>query len=211
MSGSLRDALIAFLGDPKTFMASNVILPPSSPSNQLIKGTGSGIFQFSFEKSSVTAAFGTATCPIYRIANPDNYNTDKPRFMAYYCHYSSDNTFDLMLGDKMDLMLTPRMDGCSFGVGSETDTGARLVVHSNVSRTASTSEGIVKQGSDQAGKIKEIIPAPTKIFGPEDYLDDNIKGTTAGVRKNGRWTFFMQRWKFISPSTYIWEGITDIA
>ena len=211
MSGSLRDDLIAFLADPKTFMASNVVIPPGPPSNQTIKGTGSGIFQFAFDKSGVVASKGGGTCPIYRIDKPDAYNTSKPRFMAYYCHYDSDHTFDLVVDDKMNLMLTPKMDGCSFGVGSETDTGARLVVHSNVSRTASSREGIVKQGTDQAQKINEIITDPTKIFGPGDYLDDNIKGTTVGFRAGGHWSFFMQRWKFISPSTYIWEGITDIA
>jgi hypothetical protein len=202
---SLRGNLIDFLADPKTFMRSNIVLPPMSPRNQTISGTGSGIFQFSFEKSTVSASN-----PLFRIGLPDAWNADKPRFMAYYCHYSFDETFDLMLGDEMDLMLTPTMNGCSFGVGSATATGGRRVAHANVSRTENTARGITQQGIAQAGSIGGIIPG-ARIIGPADYLDTDVYGTTVGVRNRGRWSFFMQRWERPTSSNYILKGIVDIA
>lgn len=210
MSGSaVRDALIAFLADPKAFMANNIVLPPMSPSNAMIKGTGSGIFQFSWAKSDKVGTKGTAQCAIYRVGNTDAYNTGDPRFMAYYCHYSTDSTYDLVVSDAMNLMLTPAMNGCSFGVGSPGSNGARRVAHANVSRTESSAQGITAQGVTQAQNIGTIIPNAT-IIGPDDYVAPDVFGTTVGVRNGSQWSFFMQKWKRPTSSTYILDSIVDI-
>jgi hypothetical protein len=227
MSGTARDqlrkSLLDFLGDPKTFMASNIVLPPGSPlagwdinpdsGHQFqVKANGSGLFQFSFEKVTKTGKRGNnEDCPIFSIGTPDKY-TDAPRFNAYYCHYDTEETFDLMLspGGDVHLMLTPKMDGCSFGVGSETSSGGRRVAHANVSRTASTPEGIKEQGVTQASNLGKVIDKP-KIIGPEDYVGPDVAGTTVGVWGGGHWSFFMQVWKRPTSTDYILDKIIDIA
>ena len=208
---ALRQDLKDFLDNPRTFMTSNIVLPPSNPKTKDYKTGGiknkrSGIFQFSFAKSTTA----TANRPLFRIEIPEPSNQDLPRFMAYYCHYDSDNMFSLMLDDEMNLMLTPTMNGCSFGVGSETSTGARLVAHANASRTSSDDEGKKQQGVTQAKKIGELITSPT-IIGPSDYAQPDVYGTTVGVRKKGHWSFFMQTWFRTTATGYILKAIIDIA
>jgi hypothetical protein len=201
---ALRGKLIEFLADPKQFMTTNIVLPSmSSPRNKVEPSTPSGIFQFSFVKSDKSDN-------LFRIENLDNYNQDKPRFMAYYCHYSPDKMFSMTLGDEMNLMLTPAMNGCSFGVGSDTQSGARLVAHANVSRTEYSSQGIREQGATQAQQIGETIPGAS-IIGPADYVGENVFGTTVGVRRGGHWSFFMQRWRRPTSGEYILDRIIDIA
>ena len=203
---ALRGELESFLNDPKTFMASNIVLPPQRVDTPDTKRPGSGIFQFSFLKAAAQA-----DKPIYRIDNPSEWNRDSgPRFMAYYCQYKSDRMYTLVLGDEMDIMLTPTMNGCSFGVGSEGSNGSRVVAHANVSRQTSTPDGITQQGVTQAELIGTKF-SPQTVFGPNDYLDNDVYGTTVGVRRNGHWAFFMQRWFRTTNTGYILKDIRDIA
>jgi len=202
---ALRDKLIEFLEDPKKFMTKNIVLPPFGPKNKVVPSSPSGIFQFSFTKSDKSG-----NCPIFLIANPDKWNEDKPRFMAYYCHYSTDKMFSMMLGDEMDLMLTPAMNGCSFDVGSETDTatGSSRTPMSAEPPTAPRVSASRKR--PQARQIGGAIP-DASIIGPADYVGPDFFGTTAGVRRAGHWSFFMQRWQRPTSSSYILDRIIDIA
>ena len=147
---------------------------------------------------------------MFGISVPDQWNRDDPRFMAFYCHYEADAIFTLELGRQPDehLMLTPTMNGCSFGVGAESGPGVRLVAHANVSRTSSDAEGIEKQGEAQAEKIRQKIAEPV-IFGPDKYVETDIEGTVVGVRKDNHWSFFMPTWTR-TGTTYKRRRIIDI-
>jgi hypothetical protein len=133
---------------------------------------------------------------------------------AYRCHYSSDSTFSLTLesGGDLYLMVTPAMNGCSFGVGSPTNSGARTVAHSNVSRTANTSQCTQRRGIAQATNLTVAIKDPNpSIIGPTDYVRDKVFGTTVGVWNGNQWKFFMQVWKRPIPSSFVFDQIKDIA
>jgi hypothetical protein len=190
-------SLDLFLQNPRGFASQNIIFPPSRGSN--VNGFNdpnshrqSGVFEFAFVTSNYQGKTANGEpCSCYMIEKADNWNTKWPRFKSYFCFYEPDEMHILVVDKAADIMLTPTMNGCSFGVGSATETGARLVSHVNESPV----QGKQVQAVNQAEMLKAGLGTPD-IMGPDTYMTkDNIRGTTIGFRRNGQWSFFMQNWK----------------
>lgn len=196
-----------FLADTPRFLATHVLLSPASvtpPGTSVHRQ--SGVFRMRFRKGSAagTRLADNSPCEVYSLERPDAWNSALPEFKAYFCFYEADEFHMLVVDRSADLMFTPRMDGCSFGVGSATDTGARLVGHVNVSRTENTPEGQRQQTRTQKEMLREAMPGAS-IMSPKQYMPfgSGQAGTTVGVRSrdSGQWSFYTQVWKRVA-STY---------
>lgn len=137
-------------------------------------------------------------CDQYLIERADSYNTDLEGLDVYFCYYAPDETHMMVVDDQADLMLTPTMNGCSFGVGSPASNGARLVGHANVSRNANTQQGAALQASSQDRLLRSAMN-DVLLMSPDQYapFGSGASGTTIGVRNagSGRWSFYTQTWR----------------
>ncbi len=140
---------------------------------------------------------------MYSVEQVSKWNAGLPKLKIYYCHYETDAIHTIIVDDEANLMLTPTMDGCSFGVGSATRSGARLVGHVNVTRNKGGEAGSLEAIKQQDDMIKEAMPNAALMSGGEYRPFGNPDaGTTIGVRNtaNGQWRFYTQFW-YRPPST----------
>ena len=98
-----------------------------------------------------------------------------------------------MLGNHSTVMLTHRMDGCTFGVGSATATGHVLVGHFNIQTVSGRAD--VGAMRDSA---KIMLGDNARLLEKTRYMKGNNQNitTTFGVRNNNnRWKFYHQRYR----------------
>ena len=141
-------------------------------------------------KSSILKKIKTAE--IYRV---EPYNNDPTTLItAYWCGYKDDSVKFQMLGNDPNtiLMLTHRMDGCTFGVGSATPTGHVLVGHFNIQTVSGRAD---VQSMRESAKI--MLGDNARLLEKTNYMKGNNSNitTTFGVRTNTRWKFYHQRYR----------------
>ena len=116
---------------------------------------------------------------------------------AYFCPYGDNQTCAITVASAADFMFTTNMDGCTFGIGSDTPTGARRVAHANV------------QGMGQGNRAVQLDNLALEgtndtIVNPDRYRDSRrargaagISATTIGIRdtNTGKWRFVYQQWQ----------------
>ena len=117
-------------------------------------------------------------------------------------------------------MFTATMDGCSFGVGSQT-TGVCRVAHANEARFGANKEQTFGlsgarqfQRDEQQQRLTSELGANASIINPLHYMPDIdnelvLKSTTFGLHTLGRnWSFYTQRyWK--NGNTYFLREVTQ--
>ena len=120
-------------------------------------------------------------------------------FQSYVCPYNQSYSFGITISDEADFMVTPTMDGCTFGVGSATASGARLVYHANCGGNKAL----------QANRIQTALPT-AKLWDKNDYMEERLggiysgfneylKSTLVGVRNraSGAWSFHAQVYEWV--------------
>ena len=204
MSGSVG-YINAFLSNTLAFCQTNIVLPPSDCSDDPI--VKSGKFTMKLNKLEGTATHATGTGGVYTIDKPSAFNGGLPSFEMYFCYYGDDKIFQTFISDQASVMFTPKMNGCTFVVGSATQDGGRLIAHANVSMTSNTEKGAQEQELNTYVKVITNFTNPEfEILQRGDYRpwgSDNA-GTTFGVRDpvNGQWRFYVQRWERLGPGNY---------
>jgi hypothetical protein len=197
-----------FVAHPRTFLQNNVlrVLFQLAP-------TPGHIRQFKFEAKPYTATrlSDNTQVPCYSLMpvlgqertillrNAPSANRD---FLdAYWCPYDDDAMHSIVVDGAANFMFTSNMDGCSFGVGSQTPTGARRVAHVNL-RSQGPSSHAAQRGTLTVGGLDRhmVDPdaymssplQPTAIYG-------EIKATTIGIRNRatGHWSFYYQHYRLI--------------
>jgi hypothetical protein len=208
-------SLETFLATPRTFLNGNIVLPPARAKQELKshpqRNQVSGVFEFAFIPSEQSGTIlSNGLCPVFRVEAADAYNTKHPRFRAYFCFFEDGELHMLVVDSSASLMFTPTMNGCSFGVGSATESGARIVGHANVLRTSSTPQGIQQQETEQAKALNAAFSNPS-IIGSSQYITgEGVCGTTLGIRTGKNWSFCTQSWKRSGPN-YTLHAVTDFA
>lgn len=155
-----------FLTRTVDFMRNNIVVV-STPRDRVIPH--SDVYHMALTRSQ-----SQGDKPVWTIGYEDKYYTGSKApdsygiFNAYWLPYNDDNMFSILLEDDADLMFTARMDGCSFGAGSETPSHARLVSHVNVSRKSSTDEGFATQQRQQRALLEDA-GADSQILGADSY------------------------------------------
>jgi hypothetical protein len=216
MSGSGEAAAFKTLQtDFLAFIASNILIVST------VKGAAygrTGLREYAFGTSSATAIFADTKkpCPVYYLASVDKWTTTPLRFTAYYCEYNENDTNMLVIDDAADLMFTPTMNGCSFAIGSPTNTGARLVAHANVTRRTDVTDVVGQQDKDQKAVLRNVgafrKDEGGQIFGPKKYLEEGqqIQATTYGYRVGQDWHFASQVRRGVGAQKYEFVKIVNI-
>jgi hypothetical protein len=133
----------------------------------------------------------------YTFERLDKYNTNLPRMKVYYCPYNGGEIHMIVLGGSADLMITPTMDGCSFGVGSATSEKYRLVGHVNVTRPPSAENPSAVAIHEQDEMLRSAMPGGSILSGTDYRAFGTAEcGTTIGIRNHasGDWRFYVQNW-----------------
>lgn len=201
----------AFLQDPVAFMTHTIVLPPPSATPN-----PRGLCELRFRVSDKKGTnLGTGQpCDIVALDKSDNWNTGLPSFEAFFCPYNDDALHLLVVDAAANLMFTPTMNGCSFGVGSATTEGPRLVGHVNVSRTIASQLGADAQELSQANQLHAAVHG-ARVLGSSQYtpFGSGQSGTTFGVRNQltNKWKFYRQVWKSVSGSYQLVTAPTKFA
>ncbi len=131
-------------------------------------------------------------------------------FTAYVCNYRTGKTINQVLGKSADFMFTMTMDGCSFGIGIPGKDGTVMVSHSNAKGHGSDEENHLAQ---QKQLIEVFDKNPfTQMLEPSNYRKggDGTSITTFGMRENGEWKFYFQKWKKLSSRKFQTSGVEPI-
>lgn len=120
---------------------------------------------------------------------------------AYFCPYGDDAMHSITVSNGADFMFTTNMDGCSFGVGSPTATGARRVAHVNLRSTAQSHAA--QRGTLQVGGLSDIMVDPDRYMTSSRTPTANygeVKATTIGIRDTGtgQWRFRYQQYRMVN-------------
>ncbi|WP_347986347.1 hypothetical protein [Methylomonas sp. AM2-LC] len=198
-----------FLIDPIDFMKNNLVVPHHAQigSNQ----ADSGIHTMCLVKSSVPARQNGKDVDkwiLMKYSSRINPATLGGVFEAYWCPYSQNQTLTCVLNTESRYMFTATMDGCSFGIGSQTGDGACRVAHANESGFGLKHENIFGmdgarqfQRSEQEQRLKHQLGNNIQVINPLNYMADfdgalELKSTTFGYRKAMTWEFYTQKyWK----------------
>ena len=125
---------------------------------------------------------------------------------VYWCKFGTGETFSVILGTAAEFMFTTKMDGCTFGIGSEAPDGTVLVCHAN-----RTGVNAIARAA-QMESVTETLGTVTATVSPVNYRDQVTPGriwgewresirsaTTIGQRINGHWVFYAQVYKNVGP------------
>ncbi len=121
-----------------------------------------------------------------------------PTFNAIWCPYESGALRQVQLTNAANLMFTAKMDGCTFGVGSEAPNGDRMVCHVNLGgQGQQQADMLAGATSPLAGDadMHYLGPGAYRFYGSESAY---TQATTYGVRDTGtgKWQIWSQVCKF---------------
>lgn len=196
-----------FAEDPVTFLKRHVVQPPPS-----VPLTGDGetgrVAHFYLVEDESAVVVNLENARVYVIKSCSE--KQRGAFPAYWCPYGENKTCKVMLGNDARLMITPLMNGCSFGLGSYNNGGGRLVMHGN---NVNAPEGLCgnydlptlqrfqafTQKKAIARKFESENQALDRVLQPVHYRDPLRNGamqgncTLIGLHKPGSdWTFVGQ-------------------
>jgi len=101
---------------------------------------------------------------------------------------------------KVDIMVTSKLNGCTFGIGSDAD-GSRRVSHLRPPTRLGDKEACLK------------LDAGTRIGFFGGKLDVGVmsstgqNGTVIGRRINGNWKYYAQRYQILASAVGINDGV----
>lgn len=140
-----------------------------------------------------------------------------------WCGYAQDHTFYSVLPGSggPDIMLTPTMDGCSFGIGHSAPDGTCIVTHANKASAQTAINSTTGMQKAQAKAIKAFYrtqPQALKYtLKPDDYRwakDDGDWRTVGmassfGLRQAAHWRFYRHKYTR-GMGTYDYFGLSRI-
>ncbi len=121
-----------------------------------------------------------------------------------WCGYAQDQILYSVLpgAGGPDIMLTPTMDGCSFGIGHSAGDGSTIVTHANKASAQTAVNTTAEMQGAQQKAIKAFYKTQQEglkyVLKPDDYrwaMDNGQLRTvgmasTYGVRNNAHWRFY---------------------
>lgn len=181
-----------FLADPLGFMKANVVLVRYLNDFNTVNNGGvvPMTLNYSDDYTGVTVK-GNKPMNVCILSDGRNRND---AFPAFWCPYDQDRLGWTTLSRFGDYMFTATMDGCSFGIGSATKDGTRLVGHAN-SANLDTPDSHAPMISDQRQRLKGMLGKKSKVFEPKHYRKNHGMSTTFGLKDSKhKWRFYTQRY-----------------
>jgi hypothetical protein len=141
--------------------------------------------------------------PVWQILDDSLPQKNSTAFTAYWCPYNNNTLGYTILGTDADYMFTATMDGCTFGIGTISETGACIVGHANAQHLQ-TEDGDTsgmeanQKMSLRSGQFNKVnLVKKTTLFEPKHYRTFKTlkaSASTFGVRKSGKWRFYAYRY-----------------
>lgn len=187
-------AISDFVANPSQFLRNN-LLRANFQLNPL-DGQDVRMFKFVAHPYQATKLSDGSAIPSYALVpvsqneritlRADPAARDRDYLNAYWCNYGDDSQYAITVAGAADFMFTSNMDGCSFGVGSATPTGARRVSHINL-RSQPGSHNLQRgtltlQGLDDSVVDPDRYMTSSRVPGA---IYGEIKATTIGIRDVG--------------------------
>lgn len=203
-----------FINDPWKFLKDHLVVMG-------MEGYGAaGVKWFKLEKMPKSQAYVSST--IFNIKS-DVFllkghiaGATAGYFQAYWVPYEREETKFGMVSTAAPFAFTATITGCSIGLGHETATGDKLVIHSNHGSTPAVGQTVAQT---QEADIRALGGATIhKVFGPANYRLDSsgtsrYTGTVVGYRGSGRWVFKTQRYEQLPqlvPQKYKLKSLVDM-
>lgn len=204
---AIDDVLQSLLAAPEAFLESNALLIYGSNLG------GSGQKEFVLQASDETgwkSCVGGATrhVPFYVLYDAKGYNGkgSGPQSKPFDTHYVSMREFNAGSGSWEDatathyllptdgpaVMVTSKLNGCTFGIGSN-GSGARLVSHLRPPGGNVTARVRLDQGT-RAGFAGGKLDVGVMSSATEN-------GTVLALRAGTKWTFYAQRFQMLATTT----------
>jgi hypothetical protein len=135
-----------------------------------------------------------------KVEQPPKTDLSDSEFNAWYIAMAvlgaKEKTTHFMLpgNDGPDLMLTSQLSGCTFGIGSGTNTGGYLVSH--IQPTGGSTDDDVRNDLHETmvsrlGNVEALFERENRP-GEHDYGEQHTRATILGVRHNTNWQFWAQ-------------------
>jgi hypothetical protein len=210
---AIDDVLQSLLAAPKTFLEANALVIYGSPKSK--SGIKDFVLQAGDKTGWQTCVGGLKSVPFYIIYDAKGFNASAtgPQSTAFNAHYVSMREFNAdksswedaqtthytLPGDGPAVMVTSKLNGCTFGIGSNAQ-GARLVSHLRPPNL---------QGS--AGRLR--LDEGTRAGFAGGKLDVGVmssqgqNGTVLGLRTGSGWKFYAQRFQMFATAV---GTITDV-
>lgn len=199
-SAADRDRLVAspraFLDRAAVMVAASCAKPTLSGKPDLLtleqdEGTKA------YRQIQIGSDYGMDRVPYYILRKATS--ADTVTFSAYLVEYQDGKTPITVLGTAATMCFTANMNGCTFGIGSQANANAGLVVtHSNSRGFASQEEN----AADQRFRASHVVGPDGRLFEPEHYRSNNKQSITFGYRSPGQ----LWRFCFLSYQRHIGEG-----
>lgn len=201
---------LSFFTDPKGFLEENIVEvtapdPDSLPKDHIV-------MLALYEKQGLQIG-NKKNGKVY-----DLYVTSKPATQhldAYFCPYANDASYFITLSNKAKFMFTPKMDGCSFGVGNQGAKGAVRVGHVNFTALQSDwrEEGY-EAGRDrmyqaQRNFLGNRLGNAAQVVDPADYRGNQgtDAATTFGALGSDKWSFYTLRYSRPGNKSFLHLGV----
>jgi len=201
-----------FVVDPLSFMESNIVVVTMGNMDPGVKAVS--LIEF----SDAAGKLHGKTLTVYKLVEREK-NDLGAGFLAYWCPYKNDSIHSVMLGNMAKFMFTPQMDGCSLGIGTQSN-GVCRVAHVNTAKYGEDLEGSL--GVDAArGEQRKLqknlligeLGKNVQIVSPDTYMRDAdnslcLKATTFGFHNvNYDWRIYTQRYWKPPGNDYFHRGV----
>ncbi len=221
MSGT-NDPVDSFTAHPRTFMRTNIILVGGITAEQatgMIFTTPQEIYMLGQSPKlrlglvelggdQIDNKPGGKVYGLYACSSPDQKG-----FEAFFCPYKQDKAFFVQLSSTARFMFTATMDGCTFGVGSQSGGGNANVGHVNFGKVAldwGPEQGPERQIKTQLNVVNDRLGSTSKKIQPEDYRGaqgDTYSTTVGRLASDGMWHFYTLRYQKTGAHRYLHAGL----
>lgn len=187
---------------PDVMMA---MLRTSVVRTQFLTYVDSGLHELQLYETDFSVTKGGGLAKVYTLekSGKANKTTASDPFQSYVCGYEDNRIRRVYLASEANFCFTTTMNSCTFGIGSQSADGV-LVSHANAKSGGSFpgAEMQAMSAAERQEKMVKVVHGPnTNFIAASDYYEDlgmtteKLHTTTAGIRINNRWKFFLHRYK----------------
>lgn len=110
---------------------------------------------------------------------------------VYICDYTKNEVESCRLGKDASFCFTITMNGCTFGIGSDSGDGTVMVTHANKASSKTQANDQFQQTVEAHGsnKVSMMTPSLYRSMSP------GLTATTFGIRTSKGWKFYFQSYR----------------
>ncbi len=142
---------------------------------------------------------------IYSLEHSTKTSSDAALF-SYICDYKKNEHHYATIAKAAKFCFTVTMNGCTFGIGTQSTDGTVIVSHCN--RASVEKQRHVQMTDVSKGHGKDNLQG---VLNPAIYrVADRMSATTFGIRVKGKWKFYFQSWRSVDMTTIETFGVFEV-